>query len=97
MYSKRGDPEKNISYGEAIWMYEEKNFGKSVVGVGSFAHDGDKDIYVKNEGNYAPAYSFSTGAARVEVDEETGCIDIQISFSRMTAAVRSTSGRLKVK
>jgi len=72
----KSNSEKNISYGEAIWMYEEKHFGKAVIGVGSFAHDGDKDIYVKNEGNYAPAYSFSTGAARVEVDDETGCIDI---------------------
>jgi len=73
---KRDDSEKNISYSEAIWMYEEKHFGKSVVGVGSYAHDGDKDIYVKNRGNYAPSYSFSTGAARVKVDEETGCIDL---------------------
>jgi len=72
----KSDSEKNISYSEGIWMYEEKHFGKAVIGVGSFAHDGDKDIYVKNEGNYAPAYSFSTGAARVEVDDETGCIDI---------------------
>ncbi len=73
---KKDDPEKNISYNEAIWMYEEKNFGKAIIGVGSYAHDGDKDIYVKNRGNYAPSYSFSTGAARVEVDEETGCFDV---------------------
>lgn len=73
---KKDDSEKNISYGEAIWMYEEKNFGKPVVGVGSFAHDGTEEIYRTNQGNYAPSYSFSTGAAGVEVDEETGCIKI---------------------
>lgn len=73
---KKGDPEKNISYGEAIWMYEEKHFGKSIVGVGSYAHEGSEEVYRTNIGNYAPAYSFSTGAARVEVDEETGCINV---------------------
>lgn len=73
---KIDDPEKNISYNEAVFMYEEKHFGRCVVGVGSYAHEGDKDIYVKHRGNYAPAYSFSTAAARVEVDEETGNIDV---------------------
>ncbi len=70
----KGDPGRNISYSEAVWMYEEKHFGQSVVGVGSFAHDGNEEIYRTNLGNYAPAYSFSTGAARVEVDEETGSV-----------------------
>lgn len=28
------------------------------------------------KGNYAPSYSFSTGAAKVKVDEETGQVDI---------------------
>ncbi|MDR1050699.1 MAG: molybdopterin-dependent oxidoreductase [Deltaproteobacteria bacterium] len=73
----KGDPEKNISYNEACFGYEEKNFGRCISGVGSFAHDGDKDIYVKNRGNYAPAYSFSSSAARVEVDMETGQIELK--------------------
>jgi len=73
---KKDDSEKNISYNDAIWIYEEKHFGKAIMGIGSYAHDGDKDIYVKNRGNYAPSYSFSTGAARVKVDEETGCFDL---------------------
>lgn len=73
---KRGDSTNDISFSEAVCMYEEKHYGKSVIGAGSFAHDGDKEIYKKNRGNYAAAYSFSTGAARVEVDEETGCISV---------------------
>ena len=73
----KGDPEKNISYNEACYGYEEKNFGRCVSGVGSFAHEGDKDIYVKNRGNYAPAYSFSSSGAKVKVDMETGTIDVQ--------------------
>ena len=72
----KGDPGKDISYNDAVWMYEEKHYGKSVVGVGSFAHDGTEEVYRTNMGNYATAYSFSTGAAKVEVDEETGAINV---------------------
>lgn len=73
----KGDAEKNISYNEACFGYEEKNFGRCVAGVGSFAHEGDKDIYVKNVGNYATAYSFSASAAKVKVDMETGAVELQ--------------------
>ena len=72
----KGDPEKNISFNEACFGYEEKNFGRCVTGVGSFAHEGDKDIYVKNVGNYATAYSFSASAAKVTVDMETGAVTL---------------------
>ena len=48
-----------------------------MAGVGSFAHEGDKDIYVKNRGNYAPAYSFSSSGAKVKIDLETGDINVQ--------------------
>ena len=72
-----GDAEKNISYNEACFGYEERNFGRCVAGVGSFAHEGDKDIYVKNVGNYAPAYSFSASAAKVKVDMETGGVELE--------------------
>ena len=72
-----GDAEKNISYNEACFGYEEKNFGRCVAGVGAFAHEGDKDIYVKNVGNYATAYSFSASAAKVKVDMETGQVELE--------------------
>ena len=73
----KGDAERNISYNEACFGYEEKNFGRCVSGVGSYAFEGDKDVYVKNVGNYAPAYSFSASAARVKVDLETGTMEVK--------------------
>ncbi len=72
----KGDETKNLTFGEAVRAYEEVNYGKCIVGVGAFAHDGDKSIFVTNHGNYAPAYSFSTGAAQVKVDMETGNFDL---------------------
>ena len=71
-----GDAEKNISFNEACFGYEEKNFGRCVAGVGAYNHEGDKDIYVKNVGNYATAYSFSASAAKVTVDMETGAVTL---------------------
>lgn len=73
----KGDAEKNISYNEACFGYEEANFGRCCAGVGAFAHEGDKDIYVKNVGNYATAYSFSASSAKVKVDMETGQVTVQ--------------------
>ena len=73
----KGDPEHNISYNEACFGYEETNFGRCCAGVGSFCHEGDKDVYVKNVGNYATAYSFSASAAKVKVDMETGQVDVE--------------------
>jgi CO/xanthine dehydrogenase Mo-binding subunit len=73
----KGNSEKNISYNEACYGYEEKNFGRCISGVGSYAFEGDKDVYVKNVGNYAPAYSFSASGAKVKVDLETGTIEVK--------------------
>lgn len=70
------DPAKGISFNDAVFAYQEENEGRELVGVGAFAHDGDKSIYITNKGNFAPSYSFSTGAAAVKVDEETGLVDI---------------------
>lgn len=70
------DPNVGVSYKEAVFVYQEENGGKEVVGVGAFAHKGDKKIYTEGISNFAPAYSFSTGAAKVRVDEETGIVDI---------------------
>ncbi|AHF10463.1 xanthine dehydrogenase family protein molybdopterin-binding subunit [Dehalobacter restrictus] len=71
------DPTKGMSYGEAVFAYQEENGGKEVVGVGAYAHKGDKKIYMEGKTNFAPAYSFSTGGAKVKVDEETGIVDIE--------------------
>ena len=69
-------PEIGLSFHDAVFAYAEQNDGKEIVGIGTYHHDVDKSIYMTNKGNFAPSYSFSTGAARVEVDEETGLVDI---------------------
>lgn len=76
VYSEK-DPEKGMDFNDVCWAYEEAHEGKGIVGMGSFAHVDLGDEYDGfTKGNYAPAYSFSTGAARVHVDEETGVVDI---------------------
>lgn len=74
---RKDNPDVGISYHDVVWAYEEAHEGKGIVGFGSFAHVDLGDEYDGfTKGNYAPAYSFSTGAARVHVDEETGVVDI---------------------
>lgn len=71
------NPDMSMSFHDAVWAYEEMHEGKGIVGMGSFAHvDMGEEFDGFTKGNYAPAYSFSTGAARVKVDEETGVVDI---------------------
>lgn len=71
------DPEVGMEYGDAIVEYQRQNEGKDIVGIGSYYHDVDKSIYMTFQGNFAPSYSFSTGATKVKVDEETGVVDIE--------------------
>lgn len=71
------NPEIGMDFNDVCWAYEEAHEGKGIVGMGSFAHVDLGDEYDGfTKGNYAPAYSFSTGAARVKVDTETGVVDI---------------------
>lgn len=60
----KGDKELSISYNDAIFAYQDEHGGEEVVGVGAYAHKGDKKIYTEGISNFAPAYSFSTGAAK---------------------------------
>ena len=72
------NPDCGMSFHDTVWAYEEEHEGKGIVGMGSFAHVDLGDEYDGfTKGNYAPAYSFSTGAARVKVDEETGVVEIK--------------------
>jgi 4-hydroxybenzoyl-CoA reductase alpha subunit len=72
----RNKPEIGMEYGDAIMAYQGQNDGKDIVGIGSYYHDVDKSIYMTMHGNFAPSYSFSSGAAKVRVDEETGIVEI---------------------
>ena len=74
---KESDPEVGMSYKEAVWAYEEDHDGQGIVGKGHFTHTDTGDDYDGFcRGNYAPSYSFSTGAAKVKVDDETGEVNI---------------------
>lgn len=74
---KESDPEVGMSYKEAVWAYEEDHDGQGIVGKGHFTHtDTGEDYDGFCRGNYAPSYSFSTGAAKVKVDDETGEVNI---------------------
>lgn len=74
----KDNPEKGMSFNDVCWAYEEAHEGKGIVGTGTYAHVDLGDEYDGfTKGNYAPAYSFSTGAAKVKVDEETGLVDIE--------------------
>lgn len=62
---------------DAMFKYMTVKGGDELVGVGSFYHRTDNSQYNGvNTTNYAPAYSFSTGAVHLNLDKETGVLDI---------------------
>ena len=76
IYQKE-NPENGMSWHDAVWAYEEEHDGDGIVGKGHYTHTDTGDEYDGFcKGNYAPSYSFSTGAAKVRVDDETGQVDI---------------------
>ncbi len=69
--------ELQMPIGDAMFRYMTVKGGDELVGIGSYYHRTDNSQYNGvNTTNYAPAYSFSTGAAHLTVDEETGVLDI---------------------
>ena len=62
---------------DAMFKYMTVKGGDELVGVGSFYHRTNNSQYNGvNTTNYAPAYSFSTGAVHLNLDKETGVLDI---------------------
>lgn len=69
--------ELQMSIEDAMFKYMTIKGGDELVGVGSFYHRTDNSQYNGvNTTNYAPAYSFSTGAVHLTLDKETGVLDI---------------------
>ena len=69
--------ELTMPIGDAMFKYMTIHGGDELIGVGSYYHRTDNSQYNgENTTNYAPAYSFSTGAAHLTVDKETGVLDI---------------------
>ena len=78
----KGNPERGVSLSEGITACQAAHGGEEVVGNGTFAQEITEETYRTNRGNYATSYSFSTCAAEVEVDQETG----EVSVEKMTFA-----------
>jgi CO/xanthine dehydrogenase Mo-binding subunit len=71
------DTAQKMPIAEACSYYMQTHNGDELTGVGSYFHDVDTETYQGNHNrNFAPSYSFSTGACHVRVDEETGVVDI---------------------
>ncbi|RLF76254.1 4-hydroxybenzoyl-CoA reductase [Thermococci archaeon] len=77
IFSKR-DPEKKISFKDAIRQIYEDRRGQELVASGVYQPPlPESNFYITGVGNYAPNYSFGAQAAEVEVDEETGEIKVE--------------------
>ena len=72
--------ELQMPFADAVFKCMEINGGDEVTGVGSYSHEGTTAQYNStaddSKENFAPSYSFSAAAAHVNVDKETGVIDI---------------------
>ena len=73
----KGNPEKSVTLREGITACQAAHGGEEVVGKGTFAQEITAETYRTNRGNYATSYSFSTCATEVEVDQETGEVNVE--------------------
>jgi 4-hydroxybenzoyl-CoA reductase subunit alpha len=79
----KGNPEKGMSFKDAIKGYQYDNQPMPIVGRASwFAPSTEPTTLFKEDGNFAPNYSFMAQAAEVDVDLETG----QIKLLKMVTA-----------
>lgn len=75
----KGSPEIGVSFVEAVALCQISQKGMAVVGEGSYdpsEEAGDSDSETA-PGGHVPAYKFSTAAAEVAVDRETGRVKIE--------------------
>jgi len=79
----KGSPEKGLTLMEALKAYQYADLPMPIVGRGSWMAPADEPTTLfKQDGNFAPNYSFMTQAAEVEVDLITG----QVKLLRMVTA-----------
>jgi 4-hydroxybenzoyl-CoA reductase alpha subunit len=72
-----GSPDINMPLSKALKIYQYKDLPMPIVGRGSWMADADEPTtLLKQNGNFAPSYSFMTQAAEVEVDIETGKVKV---------------------
>lgn len=71
-----GQPERGMSFSQAVAACQEMLRDQTVVGRGSYNPEcGPLDL-ARGRGNYSPAYSFGVQFAEVEVDPETGKVRV---------------------
>jgi 4-hydroxybenzoyl-CoA reductase subunit alpha len=79
----KGSPEKGLTLLKALKAYQYADLPMPIVGRGSWMAPADEPTTLfKQDGNFAPNYSFMTQAAEVEVDLITG----QVKLLRMVTA-----------
>ena len=67
-------PDRFITFGEAVAMLQKANRGEPLIGRGSYTP--------RDRGLVSPAFSFGAQVAEVEVDKETGLVQVK----KMTTA-----------
>jgi 4-hydroxybenzoyl-CoA reductase subunit alpha len=73
----KGSPESGMSLPEALKAYQYADLPMPIVGRGSWmAPASEPTTLFKEDGNFAPNYSFMTQAAEVEVDLKTGKVKL---------------------
>jgi 4-hydroxybenzoyl-CoA reductase alpha subunit len=65
----KGRPDKGLSFGEAVAMVQKANRGEALVARGSYTP--------RDKGLVTPAFGFGAQVAQVEVDRETGLVEVQ--------------------
>ncbi len=73
----KGSPDKGLTLAEALKGYQYADLPMPIVGRGSWmAPASEPTTLFKEDGNFAPNYSFMTQAAEVEVDLHTGRVKL---------------------
>jgi 4-hydroxybenzoyl-CoA reductase alpha subunit len=73
----RENPERGMSFQEAIKVYQYSDRPMPIIGRGSYLPPAkEPTTLLKEDGNFSPAYSFMTQAAEVEVDVKTGKVKL---------------------
>jgi len=65
----KGRPDKGVSFGEAVAMVQRANRGEPLVARGSYTP--------RDKGLVTPAFGFGAQVAQVEVDPETGKVEVK--------------------
>ena len=73
----KGSPDRGLTLAEALKGYQYADLPMPIVGRGSWmAPASEPTTLFKEDGNFAPNYSFMTQAAEVEVDLHTGRVKL---------------------